>query len=886
MVFPIRLLAAMVALVSATGILAQGTPSETSTDEDETAVLQPITVTGYHVKRIDIEGPAPVVVFEREDFERAGVNTLQEFARYLPINLPEFTKWWEAGPAHFDLRGIGIDNTLVLVNGLRIAPYAMAGESVIDVNAIPMSAIERVEILKDGASAIYGADAVAGVVNVILRKGFDGIEVSAGYGTSEEGDGQELLADIVTGWDNGRGSILFSLSWYDREPQWARDREWSEDVDYSNVGGPNFRSSRSSPPTMLRWDNFQWEADSACGTDPLLTNVDASPWGASWGTACWFNYNQYMMLFGGLERLGATLSGRYQINADLSFFGDVLYSDYEGDFAQATAPVHGSALIETYTFLPYVPADHPNNPFGTEGEIRARPLDIGNRIYVIDSSSYRIVAGVEGVWGEWDWVTSGMFSQNDVTKNYHNALPQTRFQLALNGQGGPNGDLWYNPFGFMPENDPGLIDWLTVYTWSEDTSRESSLDLQFSRLFGSLPGGPVGVAIGTQYREQELQQWADEHLLSRDLAGGSFHKPVSADREIFSVYAEFSLPILDSLEAQLAVRWEDYSDFGSTTNPKIALRWQPLPSLMFRGSYSESFRPPSFWELYNPEQLSFGGYEDTVRCEYTGAPEDCERREYRRVASGNPDLQPEEGESWFAGLVWEPDFLPGFELQLDFWEFHHTDRVEWSDAQLILDEGGDFGIIREPSEPDGTPGRIVLIHEAPINTDVMNTRGFDTTLLYGWQTERNGDFNASLMHAYIDEWVLQDTIYVDEQGFNYAGNYRWVNAIPRNRANLNFNWTLGKHGASANIHYVGHYNNDFNTYVGGEETDEPWEIGSHTTFDLQYSYTFDSLKSAVLRIGCHNCADSDPPLTFYVPPEPFHDGRGRFWYFRWQQPIP
>jgi iron complex outermembrane receptor protein len=160
----------------------------------------------------------------------------------------------------------------------------------------------------------------------------------------------------------------------------------------------------------------------------------------------------------------------------------------------------------------------------------------------------------------------------------------SRYQQALLGLGGPGGNLWYNPFGAQPQNDPAVIDWMRTDAKASDSSGEYSLDLLFSRIFGALPGGPVGVALGAQYREQELDQWADPNLVSGAL--GVTHEPVSADRDILSVYTEFSLPLLDSLEAQLALRYEDYSDFGSTTNPKIALRWQPFASLMHRGSYS------------------------------------------------------------------------------------------------------------------------------------------------------------------------------------------------------------------------------------------------------------------------------------------------------------
>lgn len=878
MAIPFRFLTGVASLILCSGALAQGDDGAQPGEEDP-AVLQPIAVTGYHIKRIDTQGPAPVVVFSRSDLEQAGINTLEEFARYLPLNWTGPTlRFATVGAASFDLRGIGVDATLTLVNGLRVAPYAQSAENYIDVNAIPVSAIERIEILKDGASAIYGADAIAGVVNIILREGYDGVEVSAGYSVSKEGDGDEFLADIVMGRDTGRGSILFSLSWYDRDPQPMANRDWSANADWSSIGGPNRRSSFGSPPTMFRHDSYSLEHDPECGTDPLVSSVRNAPSG---GTVCGFNFPRYQDQFPGLERIGAGLSGRYQVKAGLSLFGDALYSDSKGTARQAPQGISGSPALETIIGVPFVPADHPGNPFGVPGELLSRVLNGGERVHENQASAYRVVLGLEGLWDQWDWRLTGLTSRNRVEKTFRNLVSRSRYQQALLGLGGPGENQWYDPFGFEPVNDPALVDWLTTDAVQRDKTRESSVDLLFSRELGSLPGGPAAVALGLQYREQKLEQWAEEALLSGDL--GHTHEPVTADRDIGAAWFEFGLPVLAGLEAQLALRYEDYSDFGTTTNPKMALRWQPLESLMFRASYGTSFKPPSFYELYQPQMQDFWRYRDVERCEWTGSDEDCKARSYPVQWGGNADLDPEKGKSWFAGTVWTPGFLPGFELQLDFWSFKTRDRIEWLDAQLVLDQKGDHGIVRAPMEPDGTPGRILLIREGPVNAERLETNGFDTTLSYSRQTERYGVFRASLLHSYIDRWEFTESLGSGTVNKNYAGDHRRI-AIPRSRANMNFSWNRGPHGLAANIHYTGHYRNHTDLYVDGEETDQPMIISSHTTLDLQYSYTFRNLRNAILRLGCNNVFDKDPPLN-YGALEPFHDGRGRFFYLRWQQPI-
>lgn len=886
MAVPFRTAALMVFFVFPICAFAQ-VPTENPADEETAKVLAPITVTGSRIERIDIEGPMPVVVFDRAGFERAGINTLEEFARKLPLNWGPFGDTFgmssgrDVGYADFDLRGIGTDSTLTLVNGRRIAPYPRYSGTAIDLNAIPVSAIERVEVLKDGASAIYGAEAIAGVVNIILRQDYSGLEISTGYGISEHGDAEEFLADFVTGRDDGRGSIMFALSWYDRDRVPSRDRDWAADADFRDVGGPRRGSSMGSPPSLLRYDTFSWEADPECPADGLVSWV--APFRG--GTACMFNYKQYDGLITGTERIGATASGRYELRAGLSLFGDLLYSDRESENNQAPAPVQGSPLIETWTGLPYVPADHPGNPFGTDGEYRGRGLDLGTREYVSRAKASRLVLGLEGVLGNWDWLAAANYAENDLGMRGFNEVSQTRFQLALLGQGGPDGEGYYNPFGLEPENDPEVKDWLTSTFQGEHTSKSYGIELEFNGFFGALPGGPVGLASGVEFRKQELDQWYDEETQSGDLAGFGVLIPVSADRSVGSAYVEFSLPLHETLEAQLAARYDYYDDFGSTTNPKLALRWQPTPSLMLRGSYSTSFSPPSFTELFETEAVSVNWFLDSVRCDITGLPQDCDWWEYPYHRSGNPDLEPEEGASWFAGAIWEPSFVPGLGLQVDFWKFEHENRIIRPDPQTVLDEGGDTGIIREPTEPDGTPGRIIRVESRYLNFERLVTEGIDTTVRYDWRSDRAGDFHFSLIHTYTDRYEFTDTKSEWlEEGVNYAGKVLSY-PIPKHRANFNASWSRGAHGVAADVQYVGDYENWETLWVDGERTDQPMFVSSYTTLDLQYSYAFDKLRGARLRIGCINCSGEEPPLTYYSEPEAYYDPRGRFYYIRWQQPI-
>lgn len=898
MAVPFRIAASMVFFVFPICAFAQA-PTDNPADEEDVKVLAPITVTGSRIRRIDIETPMPVVVFDRVDLEAAAVNTLEEFMRKLPLNwgpvgdslLGSYDR--DVGFAAFDLRGIGADATLTLVNGRRIAPYAVYTGLAIDVNAIPVSAIDRIEVLKDGASAIYGAEAIAGVVNIILRSDYNGIETNFGYGISEFSDAEEYLADVVAGRDNGRSSIMFSLSWFQRDGVPMADRDWASTLDYSAIGGPDYGNAWSSPPTFFRYDTFTFAADPQCGTDPQISWVGSFEFTpGDGGTLCEFNVPQYVGLIAGIERLGATLSGRYEIHGNLSAFGDLLYSEVDSDNYMAPSPIgqNPDPLIQTWLGYPWVGADHPDNPFGTDGELGMRTLDTGNRIFAKDSDAIRVVAGLDGTLGSSDWQASILFAENNVSQTGYNLVSQSRLQLALIGQGGPGGDLYYNPFGFEPENDPALVEWFKTTTLDRHTSQVYGADLDWSTFFGTLPGGPVGLAAGLEYRRQDLEQQVDEQKFTGDLAGGYIsggEGGIDADRNVVSAFVEFSLPLHETVEAQLAARYDHYDDFGSTTNPKLALRWQPLPSLMLRGSYSTAFTPPSFAELYGPTYTDVANIVDSVRCPLTGLTEDCSRWTPRTViSSGNPDLDPEEGTSWFAGLVWGSESIPGLQIQFDWWRFEHENRIIWRDPQAVLDLGGSAGIIREPDEPDGTPGRIIEVHATHVNADELLTEGFDTTLRYAWQTERTGDFTASLAHTYTGRYEFTSALNPElEAAGNLAGSTFNRRPVPRHRGNLNLSWSKGAHGAAANVRYVGDYQNFINTYVDGAETDQPMIVSSFTTLDLQYSYRFERLRSAKLRIGCINCLGEEPPLTYNPYPREYHDPRGRFYYIRWQQPF-
>lgn len=878
---PVRFRRYFAAALASIALTAQGAEDETNPDEPESLELERIAVTGYSIKRVDTEGPAPVDVYPREQIQRSGVNTLGEFFRDLPQALAPVSEVSQgssfSGAAYVDLRGIGIDNTLTLLNGKRVAGYARNGasEPFVDVNAIPVAAIERVEILKDGASAIYGADAVAGVVNIILRERFEGLLVDGGYLTTSEGDGEEWNADLVWGWNNEDTSVLATLSWFDKSPVLARDREWTSSVDFSDVGGPDLRSFNSTPSTFFPVGSFQSFVDPECGVNPIVADIVNHPF---FGQFCGFNFAQFQQQSYDTQRLSAYAVLKQEFNHQLGGRLEAFYSERDNLAQIAPTPIFGGNI----------PAEHPNNPYGQPVELAGRPLDTGNRLFDITADTYRIVAGLEGTAGIWDWSSDLLFSGNNADTDRLNAVYANRYYAALAGMGGPNGDLYYNPFGANPQNDPAVLDWMTANTHFGADSTENAVELEASRFFGNLPGGPIGFAAGAQYREQELDEFADAVERSGLLAGGNQITQINADRDIFAAYGEFSLPLHPTLEAQVALRYDDYSDFGNTTNPKLGLAWRPTQDWLLRGTWSTSFRPPTFTELFNPPVINPGFFQDVERCEITGAPMDCALREIPTLSVGNTELEPEEGESVFIGTVWSPFFIEGLDIELDYWRFEHTDRIVQLNPQFILDAKSNEGVTRAPpSDEDiaiGAPGIILEVTRTFRNSDRLETDGFDFITRYTRETQSAGTFTFLLRYTHVNEYKLAEALVGSEQaGADFAGKYfNQEFGIPEDRANLNVNWQMDNHGLAATFNYTGDYEGPFNVFEDGFfETDTPWIVDDHLTFDLQYSYRIND-SGTELRIGCRNCTDEAPPVTFNFQGDGLYDYRGALVYARFR----
>jgi len=856
----------------------------------EEGVLEEVTVVGTRVRRSNLDAPSPVLVFDALDLQQLGITTMGEFARYLPQNdaIPSPGSMGGSparGTAGFNLRGLGPDATLTLVNGRRIAPFGSSGdlEPFVDINAIPVAAIERIEILTDGASAIYGSEAVAGVVNIVTRESMDGVIAEGGYLTTSEGDGDEWDFSLAGGWHNADTTFAGTLSWFDGGVIWNRDRDWASTVDLRGQGGYDYSSIAGSPPTVILLDSERILGDPACPESSATARLDVVVPGQV--EFCSFNYWHFTALQNPTERLGTTASLQHDLSATSRLFVELLAN--RSDTEATVAP---GVLLDYF-----VPASHPNNPFGEDLILEGRTLDTGARQFRTETTSWRLVAGMAGNWGSWEWEAALMGAESEADQSRYNFVLSEPMELALLGLGGPNGDQYYNPFGLDPQNPQEVIDELLISgTHFVETGQEQTVDFQVSGKLGNLPGGPVGAAFGGQFRHQSVDQAADEEELTGVIAGTEGFEPIAVDTDIWSAFVEFVAPVLPTLEAQVAARLDDYSDFGSTANPKIGLGWRPTEDVLVRTTWGTSFRPPTFRELTDPP-VSYDDaiFSDPWRCPVTDAFVDCEFNLITSHFEGNPDLEPDEGETWLFGIAWEPVAAPGLAVAVDYWSIEHDNRIVSSYDDLLFENlppDENPHIVRAPQTPEdvalGIPGVIIGRQDTYINADRVTTDGIDVNLSYAWQTSHAGDFSSAVTYVYLNSYEAGISYGSARIAEDIAGRWGFPSAWPQHRGNLLLDWNRASHGIAAQLNYAGSYHSPVNLVDDGRETDTPFVVDDYWQLDLQYTYAFQGLKAATVRLGCRNCVDADPPVYNYpLPGEYLHEARGALLYLRWTQPF-
>jgi iron complex outermembrane recepter protein len=896
-------------------------------DPDSNTKIERVIVTGSSIKRIDGETALPVQVMKREEIERTGATSTEELVKSLSSLSSQGTSTTVANASGYgggsiatvSLRGLGGARTLVLVNGRRVAVYGggsagSAGSSV-DVNSIPLSAIERVEVLKDGASAVYGSDAIAGVVNFILRKDYQGVEATVNYGQTSDHKAQDRKATVFAGFGNmaEQGwNITGSATVQNTSPLFGIDRSYARRL---NVDMRNDITSSIAFPANVILNNKGTLGNPAlanCGPYSVLSPF--SP------TRCSYDNSPFVSLQPHFEKGSVMANGRLRLSGDAEAYFESGYTKNKITSTTQHVPLSYSsvttasnpyvpqwnALIAQYPGMaakygsnlgrggfilipssPYYPKDFAaaNGLTGLPLLLNYRDVANGQRNTQDTSENGRFVAGIRGTVAGWDMDSAFLYSQSKVHEDLLSGYAQYSKVLPIFNSG------VINPFG--DTTDKSAIDAVRAAefrgtSYSSKTST-TSVDLKGSREIFNLPAGAVGLALGAELRREQFEYNPSVAIQTGDIAGlGGNAFPVVGSRNVESVYAETSIPIMKHLDADAAVRYDSYQGVGHTVNPKASIRWQPVDSLLLRGAVGKGFRAPSLTDLYTPQATSItgNGTRDYLRCPNlaTGSPNDC-NHQFTTVTGGNPNLKPEKSTSITAGVVWEP--VKNASIALDAF------RVNLKDAIVVGGLSSVYFMANAAREqqyaqfinrgaPDGNAsglGPIDTITQTNANLFKTQVAGVDLDAQYRLRFGDANRLNLRLSGTYMAKYDVQgpDGSYTSSlnQALSASGG-----VVLRWKHNASATWESGPYAVTLLQNYQQGYTDVLANLAPTGST--PRKVESYTTYDMQMAYT--GVKNLKLALGLKNLFDRNPPYTNLTSnflggyDVSYGDPRGRFIY--------
>ena len=842
-----------------------------------------IEVTGSRIARIDGETALPVQIIRREEIERGNWTTAAELMAHVSANFNGMNNALNVGNpftpglSSANLRGIGDGNTLVLLNGRRIANYAIAAATV-DLTTIPLAAIERVEILKDGASSIYGTDAIAGVVNFVTRKSFAGAEVTGQAGVTEQGGGDHYQATVTVGWGDltkDRFHAFVTFDWQKDTALAASQRQFSAsgyrpDDGFVSLQRATFPANVRRPNGTLRNPSF------ADGCQPPLS----IPFGAS----CAYDYvNGYDLL---PEQQEWNVIGRatWEWTPGQQVFAEYVYSRNELDARSAPSPAARPQTIDLTPILypaggPYYPTQFAAaNGLSGPLEVYFRLVPLGARIDTTTTEGQRIVAGAQGKFVGWSYDAAYTHSFNTVDYAFTAGYLDAAGLRAVMATG------LVNPFGDTGPDGLAILQSAQV-SGSVRTAKGTldQVDFNLSRDLTLLPGGPLAIAFGAEGRQERLSDVPAAPLATGSVLGFPFEiSAQSASRNAGAAYAEVNLPVAKGLELGASVRYDHYSDFGGTTNPKVAVRWQPTPSLLLRGAWGTGFRAPTLPDLFTPRFtriVSGPGIYDPVRCPVTQSFDDC-AGEYGWQQGGTTTLQPETSTQYSAGAIWEP--VPGVSVGIEWWRLEKQNSVGNFIPQYIVgnyDALGATNVVRGPVDPayPDLPGPIQSLLGWNENMIDLTTDGIDVALKAVTTSPALGRLQFSLDGTYIHSYVVGVSRITP---FEIAGTYG-LEPVPRWRHYAQLNWQRGAWGATLAQTFQSSYTDEVPLDTAPAPTRT---VGTYSVWDVQGVYA--GFRNMSIAAGIRNLLDTDPPLTFqtrswqigYDPG--YANPRGRTFYLR------
>lgn len=863
---------------------------EQQQEDEEARVLDRVEVVGTRIARANIEGALPVTVIDRAQIELSGETSVADLLRSTTFNsFGSFRPQSGSSAQSFaelSLRGLGGARTLILIDGRRapIAPNAGQGQ---DLNSIPLAAVERIEILTDGASAIYGSDAIGGVVNIITRSDFSGAELSFGMGNPVREGGETEEASAIIGIAGERGNAIVGASYTNRGIIFQRDREWSRGG--ASTFSNNLMAAIAAPGTLHGWRpggflaNPTWGSrvpGFACNTDGFFV--------AGAGAAQRCNYDFTFVAADEAEIRNSALfaRGNYEINDDWSLYFNANVSRVRS-FGRY-APVPSSPWPGGGIFIPVGSPNHPAVRFPGAGYNPAVPVFLrhrfaaaGNRDVNTDANVYSVDIGVDGRIGQFD-VNFGI---RRADSQYYEI--GRGYILASSAQAAIASGAYdiYNPFA----NPRAMLQSFTVTTGRDSRFLINEVYASASTDLFELAGGTAAIAFGGEMRTEEFQDIYDS-LSEAGVVSGSAGNSSDGERDMRAVYVEMLLPVIEDLEVTVAARHDRYSDFGSATSPQVSFRYSVLDNLTLRASTGRGFRAPTLDILNAQAAFSADSVTDARTCAAFGLPPTCSTQVEAWVIA-NPNLDAEKSRQWSTGLAW--DATDWLSITADYWNIEVQDRVAAISTATIMGclagttancppglsvlpagvtppvQGLGLGMARAP----GT-GEILYVQRGFANLGVIEADGVDLNVRTEFDFADWGAFRNQLQVS----WSRNFTV---DGGENIIDEP----AVPRLRAQLQNVWEVGDFRVGWNVNYIHSTSSTASNQIPPNLA-FPQELPSWTTHDVQATWT--APWNGEITFGVNNVADKDPVQDPFDPTGrgfdfDLYDGFGRVPFFRYTQ---
>jgi iron complex outermembrane receptor protein len=883
----LKKLAHLIALI---GVVSPAVAQE----QQQATPMARVEITGSSIKRVAKEGALPVQIISADTLQKQGITSAEQLMATISANgtgadnptsgnnvFGADADRVSGGASFASFRGLGPNSTLVLINGRRAPTHGKSGKAV-DLNSIPMAAISRIEILKDGASAIYGTDAIGGVMNIILRTDYQGAEASAYTNVTEAGGGNIHRGSLIVGHgdlDNDGFNVMATASFTKNEKLESRQRAFANGFQPArglspDTTGTPYANQLTGANTALGTGfkvpgdantylqanplSFQGKCDTVEGMSQYQTALwkdVTSPLRSTY--SCAYDYGGDYVMQSPSEQTNLLLRGTYKLAPDHKMFVEAIGS--RSQVISILTPAQISTSLSNGNFYPVggpyyqdlssiIPSFDRTKPIIYKW--RANPL--GNRTQENTTESGRLLVGMEGTLRNWDYKVGLSKAQSTSHMELLDGYAYTTDFYRVLGSG------IVNPWSVDGKQTQAAMDAIeaTKYRGAFQTGKTTmtQLDGTVSGELFDLPAGKLAMAAGFDFRRESYlytQDVAAEPIL---LSPGNANLP-KATRDVKALFAEFIVPVTKDLELQLAVRRDDYSVIGATTNPKVAFRYQPASWLLFRGSANKGFLAPSFTQLYTgalPQEMS-SGVVDTVGCAaHPNDPRFCAPDRFDYLSGGNQNLKPETSKQGTLGVVVEP--FKGFSASIDWWAINMRDRILNRTPTIVLQnpEALAENIIRNP---DGT---IQYIQAGWINAAGAKTRGIDLGLRGDGKFEGGWKWSATLDGTWTDSFKFAE---IEGQPYKeYVGLFFTRDLYLKWKHSATFSVTKGDWNVLVSNNFASGYKDQLpNAGKGTPPAGFDPDVSSYTRFGL--ATTYKGFKNTSITFGVQNLFDRDPPFT-------------------------